>query len=88
MGIATSGRVPIMGLVKLIRESWEIVPILSLLLVGGLIALPSGVRRLTSRRDIRQFAGNFSELLLRVLGYMAVLLVVHHWIGMRPALGW
>ena len=52
------------------------------------IAIPSGVHHLTSRQDVRQVAGNVSQMVLRVLGYVAVLLMVHYWIGMRPALGW
>ena len=77
-----------MGLASLIKQAWEIVPILLLLMVGGLIAIPSGVRHLASRRDVRQLAGNLSGIVLRVLGYVAVLLMVHQWIGVRPALGW
>ena len=34
-----------MGPGSLLRETWEVIPILLLLLVGGLIALRSGVRR-------------------------------------------
>jgi hypothetical protein len=77
-----------MSPVSLIRESWEIVPIFLLLLVGGGLAVQSGVHHLTSRQDARQFAGNLGEILLRLLGYVAVLLLVHYWIGMRPVLGW
>jgi hypothetical protein len=77
-----------MALGSLIKEAWEIVPILLLLLVGGSIAIQSGVHRLASREDVRVVAGNVSLVLLRVLGYVAVLLMVHHLIGMRPALGW
>ena len=71
-----------------IKEAWEVVPILLLLLVGGAIAVPSGVRRLASRRDVRQLVGNLSAILLRVLGYIAAMLVVHEWIGLRLGLGW
>jgi hypothetical protein len=77
-----------MGTRSLIREAWELVPILLLLLVGGAIAIRSGVHRLASRQDFRQVAGNLSQILLRVLGYVAALLLVHHWIGIRPGLGW
>ena len=73
---------------SLIREAWELVPILLLLLVGGVIAIRSGVHRLASRQDFRQVIGNLSQILLRILGYIAALLVVHEWIGMRPGLGW
>jgi hypothetical protein len=71
-----------------IKEAWEVVPILLLLMVGGAIALPSGVRHIASRRDVRQLASNASAILLRVLGYVAAMLVVHEWIGMRAGLGW
>jgi hypothetical protein len=72
---------------SLIVEAWEIVPVLLLLLVGIAIAIPSGVHRLTSGRGIRQLVGNLSGLLFRVIGYLAALLLVHDWIGVR-ALGW
>jgi hypothetical protein len=71
-----------------IKEAWEVVPIMLLLLVGGAIAIPSGVRRLTSPRDARQLMGNVSAIVLRLLGYVAAMLVVHEWIGLRPGLGW
>ena len=63
-------------------------PILLLLLVGGLIALRSGVRRSDSGQTLRQVAGNLSQMLLRVIGYVAVLLALQYWIGLRPQLGW
>jgi hypothetical protein len=72
---------------SLIVEAWEIVPVLLLLLGGLAIAIPSGVHRLTSVRDIRQLAGNMWGLVLRVIGYLAALLLVHDWIGVG-ALGW
>ena len=74
--------------VSLIREAWELVPILLLLLVGGAIAIRSGVNHLTSRREFRQVVGNLSQILLRILAYAAAMLVVHEWIGMRAGLGW
>jgi hypothetical protein len=77
-----------MGAGSLIRETWELVPITMLLLVGGAIAVRSGVQRLTSRRDLRQVVGNLWQILLRVLAYTAALLVVHEWIGMRTGLVW
>ncbi len=73
---------------NLIREAWELVPILLLLLVGASIAIRSGVHRLTLRQDFRQVMGNLSQIVLRVLGYVAALLLVHQWIGIRPGLGW
>ena len=71
-----------------IKEAWEVVPILLLLLVGGAIAIPSGVRRLASLQGARQVVGNLSAVLLRLLGYVAAMLVVHEWIGLRAGLGW
>jgi hypothetical protein len=71
-----------------IKEAWEIVPILLLLLVGGAIAIPSGVRRLSSPQGARTLLGNVSEIVLRVLGYVAAMLVIHEWIGLRPGAGW
>ena len=71
-----------------IKDAWEIVPIFLLLLIGGAIAIPSGVRRLTSVQGARQLAGNLSAILLRVAGYIAAILVVHEWIGLRLGLGW
>jgi hypothetical protein len=71
-----------------IRRAWELVPILGLLLVGGVIAIRSGVNHLTSRQDFRQVVRNLSQILLRVVAYAAAMLLVHEWIGMRPGLGW
>jgi hypothetical protein len=73
---------------NLIRDAWELVPILLLFLVGGATALRSGVRGLASRQDLRQIIGNLWLILLRLLGYIAAILVVHEWIGVRPGLGW
>jgi hypothetical protein len=77
-----------MGTRNLIREAWELVPISVLLLVGGAIAIRSGVHRLATRNDFRQVLGNLSQILLRVLGYVAALLLLHQFIGIRLGLGW
>ena len=77
-----------MSLSSVLSEVWEIVPILLLLLVGALIAVRSGADRPASRRNIRQIARNFSQMMLRVAGYVAVLLALQYWIGQRPMLGW
>lgn len=65
-----------------------IVPILFLLAVGAIIALRSGVGELQTGRDYLQIAGNLSQMILRVLGYVAILLAVQYLIGLRPSLGW
>jgi hypothetical protein len=63
-------------------------PVVLLLAVGAGIALRSGVDDVGSARDYRQIAGNLSQMILRVVGYVAILLVVQHVIGLRPSLGW
>jgi hypothetical protein len=72
----------------LLREAWEFVPILLLLAVGGLIAVWSGLQRPLAGLGLRQFAVSLGQVLLRVLGYVAVLLALQHWVGMRPFFGW
>jgi hypothetical protein len=83
-----SGDRSIMGPRSLIREAWEAIPILLLLMIGGMIALKSGVRRSDSSQTLRQVAGNLSQMTLRIVGYLAVLLALQYWIGLRPQLGW
>jgi hypothetical protein len=77
-----------MSLSSVLSEIWEIVPILILLLVGGMIAVRSGSDRPTSGLDFRQIARNLSHMVLRVAGYVAVLMALQYWIGQRPTLGW
>jgi hypothetical protein len=64
------------------------VPILILLLVGGAIAVQSGVNRTTSGNDLRKVAGNLTQMVIRIMGYVGVLLALQYLIGLRPALGW
>jgi len=73
---------------KVFEGSLIIVPILFLLAVGAIIALRSGVGELETGRDYLQIAGNLSQMILRVLGYVAILLAVQYLIGLRPSLGW
>jgi hypothetical protein len=77
-----------MGPVGLLRETWEIVPILLLLAVGGLIVLRSGVDRAASSGGARQIAGNLTQMLLRVMGYLGTLMALQYLVGMRVASGW
>jgi hypothetical protein len=77
-----------MSLDKLFATFLIIGPILLLLAVGAIIALRSGVRALETGRDYLQMVGNLSQMILRVVGYVAVLLAVQHLIGLRPSLGW
>ena len=71
-----------------LEGSLIIVPILFLLAVGAIIALRSGVGELQTSRDYLQIAGNLSQMILRVVGYVAILLAVQYLIGLRPSLGW
>lgn len=64
----------------------ELVPISLLLVIGVVIAIRSGVHHVTTRQDWRQVMANLTQVVLRVLGYGAAMVVVHEWIGMR--LGW
>ena len=73
---------------SLLREAWELVPILLLLLVGAPIASESGVRHAATGQGLRQVVVNLSHVLLRILGYVAVLLTLQYCIGLRPSLGW
>lgn len=77
-----------MGPGSLLRETWEVIPILLLLAVGSTIALRSGVDRPVGGRSFRQVVGNLSQMVLRVIGYLAVLIALQYWIGMRAVLGW
>jgi hypothetical protein len=70
-------------------EGFFIVVSIALLLgVGLAIALRSGVRELNTGKDYLQAAGTLSKILLRIAGYVAVLLAVQHLIGLRPSFGW
>ena len=76
------------SLEQIVSASLIVAPILVLLTVGGLIALKSGVSHVSTGQDFLKVAGNFSQLLLRVAGYVIALLLVQYFIGMRPSLGW
>jgi hypothetical protein len=60
----------------------------SLLVLGLVIALRSGNAELTTKRGLRLFAGNVSLLILRIVGYIAGLLVIHRVIGSPTLPGW
>lgn len=73
---------------KVFEGSLIIGSVLFLLAVGAIIALRSGVGELQTGRDYLQIAGNLSQMILRVVGYVAILLAVQYLIGLRPSLGW
>lgn len=77
-----------MGPRSLLKEAWEFVPVLMLLFIGGLIALWSGAQRSQQGGGLRQIATTLAQVIFRVLGYVAVILALQHWIGLRPTFGW
>jgi hypothetical protein len=64
------------------------VPVLLLLSIGGLIAIRSGIERPLSGTYLWNMIGNLSQVVVRIAGYVAVLLSIHYWIGLHPLLGW
>ena len=70
------------------KEIFLVTTILSLLGLGLVIALRSGGVELRTSRGLRVFAGNASLLVLRLLGYVAGLLVLHKAIGSPSFPGW
>jgi hypothetical protein len=77
-----------MSLHRIIEGFVIVVPIIVLLIVGAAIAIRSGFQELNTGRDYLQIAGNISKVILRVAGYVAVLIAVQYLIGLRPSLGW
>jgi hypothetical protein len=77
-----------MSLDKVFQGLLIFLPIVFLLAAGAVIALRSGVGELETGRDYLQVAGNLSQMILRVVGYVAILLAVQYLIGLRPSLGW
>jgi hypothetical protein len=76
------------SLEQIVSALFVVVPIMFLLTVGGFIALKSGVTHVSTGQDLLKVAGNFSQLLLRVAGYVIALILLQYCIGMRPSLGW
>jgi hypothetical protein len=77
-----------MGLRSVLRDAWEMVPIVLLLFAGSLIALRSGVHGDSSGQGLKHLASNLYHMVLRVIGYVAVLLAIQYWVGQRVLLGW
>jgi hypothetical protein len=71
-----------------IKEAWVVLPILVLVFAGGVIALQSGVERTSKGRDLRQMFRNLSRMTVRIAAYVALLVVLQYFIGLRPSLGW
>jgi hypothetical protein len=77
-----------MGYGQQMQITGVLLSILGLLLVGGLIALGSGVGDISSRRGIGRFFGNLSRVLICIFAYLIGLLAVQHLIGFPLELGW
>ncbi|WP_165227173.1 hypothetical protein [Aquisphaera insulae] len=63
-------------------------PILFLIAVGAWIASRSGVARLSTGQDYLKLAGNLSQMALRIVGYVVLLIGIQYMVGLRPTLGW
>jgi hypothetical protein len=63
------------------KEAFLVTTILSLLVLGLVIALRSGGFDLSTSRGVRVLVGNVSLLVLRLIGYVAGLFVLHKAIG-------
>jgi hypothetical protein len=62
--------------------------IAGLLALGLIMTLWSGVVSLGTREGLRCLGGNLSQVLLRLLGFLAGLLAVQRVVGFRLDLGW
>jgi hypothetical protein len=72
-----------------VLEGFAVLVSIAVLIGGGaVIALRSGVGELNTGRDYLQVAGNLSQMVLRIAGYVVVLIGVQYLIGLRPTLGW
>ncbi len=71
-----------------IKQAWVVVPVLLLLVVGGVIAVQSGVAASGSGYNLRQLGGTLARVCLRIVGYVVALLILQYYIGLRPSLGW
>jgi hypothetical protein len=75
------------------KESLILAPIVLLFSVGVFIALRSGSGETAgtsteANGGVRLVAGNFSALLLRVVGYIAVLAAVQFFVGFPTIFMW
>lgn len=63
-------------------------PILGLLLLGFLVSLKSGVASVGTSQGLRLCLNNLSQVLIRIVGYVAGLAVVQQLVGLPISLGW
>ena len=77
-----------MSLERAIQAILIFSPILLLLGLGAMIALRSGIGELKSGADYVRLAVNLSHMILRIAGYVIILIAVQYLIGMRSTFGW
>ena len=77
-----------MGFWDQVLSVFAIGSILSLFLVGLMVALQSGNADISQRERTRRLLGNLSSVLIRVFGYLAGLWVVQQIMGVPMRLGW
>lgn len=66
-----------------------LLPVLLLMVVGAAIALRSGaVAEIKNESGLGLIAGNFSSMVVRVVGYLAALGLVERVIGSPTLFGW
>lgn len=63
-------------------------PILGLLVLGLVIALKSGVASLSTHQGMERLAGNLSQLLLRITGYVIGFLALQRLVGAPFTTSW
>ena len=56
-------------------------PILGLLLAGLVIALRSGAASFSTHQGVERLVGNFSQLMLRMVGYLIGLFALQRFLG-------
>lgn len=75
------------------RDFLILIPVVVLFTLGVFIALRSGTGTISGQPNsdgtgVRLVAGNFSSLLMRFVGYLAVLIAVQHFIGFPSFFIW
>jgi hypothetical protein len=77
-----------MGFWDQVRTFFALGSIVTLILVGFLVAIGSGDVDVSRRQGVRRFLPNLWWIVVRVLGYLAGFIVVQQIIGIPLRLGW
>jgi hypothetical protein len=64
-----------------IQVLFAVLPVLGLLLLGLLVSLQSGVVRLGSPQAVKLVLSNFSQVLIRIFGFLAAMVAIHQLLG-------